>query len=77
MIYKLLDDPRQYGRLHLLYGARTPDTRLYTEQNLSINEGREVRNAKVEIADLRDPVLDRRASWNQRYSFGDSTFSGI
>ncbi len=33
------------------------NTRLYTEKNVSINEGREVRDAQVEIADLRDAVL--------------------
>jgi uncharacterized protein (TIGR02099 family) len=33
------------------------NTRLYTERNRSINRGREVVNAKVEIDDLRKPVL--------------------
>ena len=33
------------------------NTRLYTERNVSINEGREVRDAQVEISDLRDAVL--------------------
>jgi uncharacterized protein (TIGR02099 family) len=33
------------------------NTRLYTESNRSINRGREVVNAKVEIDDLRRPVL--------------------
>jgi uncharacterized protein (TIGR02099 family) len=33
------------------------NTRLYTERNRSINRGREVINAKVEIDDLRKPVL--------------------
>ncbi|MDJ0916681.1 MAG: YhdP family protein [Woeseiaceae bacterium] len=33
------------------------NTRLYTERNLSFNEGREVRDARVEIADLREAVL--------------------
>jgi NAD(P)H-flavin reductase len=32
LIYRLLDERRQYGRLNLLYGARSPDTRLYTSQ---------------------------------------------
>ena len=31
-VYALLDHPRRYGRLHLLYGARTPDTLLYTDE---------------------------------------------
>jgi NAD(P)H-flavin reductase len=29
VIHKLLSSPKQYGHLHLLYGARTPDTLLY------------------------------------------------
>ncbi len=33
------------------------NTRLFTERNRSINRGREVVNAKVEIDDLRKPVL--------------------
>ena len=33
------------------------NTRLYTERNRSINRGREVVNAKIEIDDLRKPVL--------------------
>ncbi|MEM9402471.1 MAG: YhdP family protein [Pseudomonadota bacterium] len=33
------------------------NTRLYTESNLSYAEGLETRDARVEIADLRDPVL--------------------
>ena len=33
------------------------NTRLYTERNVSINAGREIRNARLEIADLRDPIL--------------------
>jgi NAD(P)H-flavin reductase len=32
-IYQLLhDEPGRYGRLHLLYGARSPDTLLYTRE---------------------------------------------
>ena len=31
-IYQLLQQRRQFGRLHLLYGARTPDTRLYAAE---------------------------------------------
>ena len=29
LIYTLLARPEQYGRLHLLYGARTPETQMY------------------------------------------------
>lgn len=29
LIYQLLDQRRSFGRLNLLYGARTPDTRMY------------------------------------------------
>lgn len=32
LIYALLRDRRQFGRLHLLYGARSPDTLLYTRE---------------------------------------------
>lgn len=32
MIYALLAERRQFGRLNLLYGARTPDTLLYANQ---------------------------------------------
>ncbi len=31
-IYALLNDRRQFGRLNLLYGARTPDTLLYADE---------------------------------------------
>ena len=31
-IHQLLEHRRQFGRLNLLYGARSPDTRLYTNQ---------------------------------------------
>jgi NAD(P)H-flavin reductase len=31
-IYELLHNSHQYGRLHLLYGARSPDTLLYTSE---------------------------------------------
>lgn len=32
LIYRLLAERQQYGRLHLLYGARSPDMRLYTKE---------------------------------------------
>ena len=32
MIYALLNDRRQFGRLHLLYGARSPDMLLYESE---------------------------------------------
>ena len=32
VIYRLLDERRKYRQLNLLYGARSPDTRLYTSQ---------------------------------------------
>ena len=32
MVYALLSRRRQFGRLNLLYGARSPDTRLYADQ---------------------------------------------
>ena len=38
VIYRLLDEQRQYGRLNLLYGARSPDTRLYTNEYESWSE---------------------------------------
>jgi len=35
LIYQLLARRRQFGRLNLLYGARSPDTRLYTDEYMS------------------------------------------
>ena len=32
VIYRLLAERQRYGRLHLLYGARSPDMRLYTKE---------------------------------------------
>ncbi|MFH1303282.1 MAG: FAD/NAD(P)-binding protein [Planctomycetota bacterium] len=32
LIYRLLAERQQYGQLHLLYGARSPEMRLYTEE---------------------------------------------
>ncbi|MEX0818030.1 MAG: FAD/NAD(P)-binding protein [Pirellulaceae bacterium] len=32
VVYTLLNDRRQFGRLNLLYGARSPHTRLYAKQ---------------------------------------------
>lgn len=32
VIYRLLREPEHYGRLHLLYGARTPETQLYRSE---------------------------------------------
>jgi NAD(P)H-flavin reductase len=31
-VYQLLHEPGRYGRLHLLYGARSPNTLLYTRE---------------------------------------------
>jgi len=39
VIYRLLAERQRYGRLHLLYGARSPDMRLYTEENRLWSEG--------------------------------------
>ena len=32
VVYELTQQQRQYGRLHLLYGARSPETRLYLSE---------------------------------------------
>lgn len=32
VIYDLLSQPKRYGRLHLLFGARSPDTLLYADE---------------------------------------------
>ncbi|MCH9653684.1 MAG: FAD/NAD(P)-binding protein [Planctomycetes bacterium] len=44
LIYRLLAERQQYGRLHLLYGARSPDMRLYTaERSLWSERGLELK----------------------------------
>ncbi|WP_339730719.1 FAD/NAD(P)-binding protein [uncultured Gimesia sp.] len=39
VIYRLLAERQRYGRLHLLYGARSPEMRLYTEEYPLWTEG--------------------------------------
>ncbi|MCA9017746.1 MAG: FAD/NAD(P)-binding protein, partial [Planctomycetaceae bacterium] len=39
VIYRLLAERQKYGRLHLLYGARSPEMRLYTKEYPLWTEG--------------------------------------